>query len=1124
MNTPTSAINSDDCEREPIHRVTSIQSYGALLVLTPELQVLQASDNLGDFLQLPEPPKLPVKLEDLIGDQQAARIGALYVELPEGTHRSTTLPVTHDEDSSGLRVVAHRLAAQHSLEIQFEEHAVTPDTSPISALPAALQTALESSESLFLNAKLTTVKIANCIGYARVMVYRFHPDWSGEVIAETRRPDLTPYLGLRYPATDIPAQARRLYELNRVRAIAAVDAAPVALQPPNHPVTGEPPDMTYSILRSVPPTHIEYLQNMGVAATLSSAVMVNGQLWGMIACHHTEPRSVGWELREAFAQTTEVFAARVTHLVAREQMLNQERLQRSLVRLQQQATTEGNIVQGLLQFARNELSRGSGCVLLCGNTGAAVGMTPPVTWCLNLAQYLVTREPLYVTTRLSADYPAAERYRAIASGLAALRLDVEPPTVLLCFRQEIVREVNWGGDPSRPFERNEATQRVSPRKSFDLWRETVSAESRPWETHIVELLDRLPDLIVDLLPDTTHSLQQHINTFGRRYQSQQPELEDYFEGVAPEGMALLMVSEPERNISPLSVNQAFRDTFVIDFDALDGVQLGDFLDALGLPRSLLQDVEFDDVVECDSWSDLRGQRYLLIERKQFLETQTAEDRQSWSVLAFQDVTDLSRERESLKAARDHALINAEGLEQLVAKRTQALQLEIAERKRTQQALEQQRANLEQTVRERTAHLTVLNRDLQAEIAAHQQSDRALRESEQRYRSLFEFANDGIFIIEAGRCVDCNPKIPQLFGCQREDIIGRSLLEFSPIVQPNGTRSEALVAEKMALTQAGESQYFEWRYRRSDGTPFDADVSLTAVSEDNRSFIFALVRDITGRKRSERARERLLAELRRSNESLEQFAYITSHDLQEPLRKIRQFGERLLTNQQLQLPDKTRDYLERIHHSADYAQQLIRDLLAYSRITRRAQPFKPVALNEVVSRALAALDKHLQTGKAQLEIKPLPTVQGDRTLLIELFQNMLDNALKFTREGITPRISISAEPLADDVPLPRRDIVTYCRIVLEDNGIGFEQRYSERIFTIFQRLHDRQQYTGTGIGLAISKKIIEYHGGHIEAHSVVDQGTVFHITLPLQSRAHDNDSPLTLPFQAAIGIDPPNNNG
>ncbi|NJN48409.1 MAG: PAS domain S-box protein [Candidatus Competibacteraceae bacterium] len=755
-----------------------------LLVLTPELHVLQASANLGDFLHRSELLTFPAKLQDLIGNQQAARIDALYVDLPEGAHRSATIPIAHNEGSRVLRVVAHRMAAQYSLEIQFEEHATAPETSPIDTLPEALRAALEISESVFLNAKLATAKIAEYTGYARVMVYRFHSDSSGEVIAETRRPDLTPYLGLCYPATDIPAHARRLYALNRVRSIAAVDAAPVALQPPDHPVTGEPPDMTYSILRSAPPTHIEYLQNMGVAATLSSAIMVNGKLWGLIACHHTAPRTVDWGLREAFANATEVFGAR-------------------------------------------------------------------------LAQ---------------------------------------------------------------------------------------------------------------------------------------------------------------------------------------------------------------------------------------------------------------------QGARDHALINAEGLERLVAKRTQALQLEIAERKRTQQALEQQRATLENTVRERTAHLTVLNRDLQAEIAAHQQSERALRDSEQRYRSLFEFANDGIFIIEAGRCVDCNPKIPHLFGCQREDIIGRSLLEFSPTVQPNGTRSQSLVTEKMGLTQAGEPQYFEWRYRRFDGTPFDAEISLTAVSEDNRSFIFALVRDITERKRSERARDRLLAELRRSNESLEQFAYIASHDLQEPLRKIRQFADRLLTNEQLKLADKIRDYLLRIHHSADYAQQLIRDLLAYSRVTRRAQPFKPVALNDVVTRALASLTTRVQEIGAQIETKPLPSVQGDRALLIELFHNVLDNALKFCRKGVTPQLRISAEALADDALIPSGDTAAYCRIVFEDNGIGFEPRYNERIFIIFQRLHDRQHYTGTGIGLAIAKKIVEYHGGHIEAHAVVDRGAVFRITLPLQARVHDSDSPITLPLQNAIYSD------
>jgi signal transduction histidine kinase len=576
---------------------------------------------------------------------------------------------------------------------------------------------------------------------------------------------------------------------------------------------------------------------------------------------------------------------------------------------------------------------------------------------------------------LPALWAEAEAQRSSASGLAALRLAAEPLTWLLCFRPEIVREVHWGGDPNQPFERDEATKRISPRKSFALWRETVRGESRPWETPVSELLTHLPMVLAHWLPDPAGTLQGHIGAFGQPSSQPEPPPAAYLEGAAPEGMALLMVAEPPGRIRPLSVNQAFQDTFGLDFTALDGMALGVFLDALGLPRGLLSTTPPNAVIECDSWSDFRGQRNLLIERKRFLETQQAETTQSWAVLVFQDITDLSREREALRAAREHALLTAETLEQQVAERTRALQQEIAERKRAERELEQQRAHLEDLVRERTTHLSTLNQQLQTEIAE--------------------------------------------------------------------------------------------------------------------------------RRKSERARERLLTELRRSNEALEHFAYIASHDLQEPVRKIRQFGERLLDDPDSGLPGKAHDYVGRIHHSATHAQQLIRDLLAYSRVTQRAQPFKTVALNEVLARVLSGLQQRAAEAAARIDVEPLPSAWGDRTQLIQLFHNLLDNALKFRRPDARPWIRIRCEGAREgEAVAVEKDGL--CRITVTDNGIGFEPRFSEQIFTLFRRLHDRQHYAGTGIGLAICKKIVDYHGGSIEGRSTPGQGAVFTVTLPLRAAFQDAD--------------------
>jgi light-regulated signal transduction histidine kinase (bacteriophytochrome) len=248
-------------------------------------------------------------------------------------------------------------------------------------------------------------------------------------------------------------------------------------------------------------------------------------------------------------------------------------------------------------------------------------------------------------------------------------------------------------------------------------------------------------------------------------------------------------------------------------------------------------------------------------------------------------------------------------------------------------------------------------------------------------------------------------------------------------------------------------------------------------------------DITQRKRAEAALVEQADKLARSNAELEQFAYVASHDLQEPLRKIQAFGDRLKTKYEAGLGPEGLDYLTRMQNAASRMQTLIQDLLSLSRVASNSKPFTSVDLGDVVRTVVSDLEMRIQDAGANVAIGELPVVFGDRGQMAQLFQNLIGNGIKFRKPDVSPVVKIESEPhtLATGAP--------GWQIIVEDNGIGFDEKYRDRIFQIFQRLHGRNEYEGTGIGLAICRKIVDRHGGALTANSSPGAGARFVIALP-----------------------------
>jgi light-regulated signal transduction histidine kinase (bacteriophytochrome) len=272
----------------------------------------------------------------------------------------------------------------------------------------------------------------------------------------------------------------------------------------------------------------------------------------------------------------------------------------------------------------------------------------------------------------------------------------------------------------------------------------------------------------------------------------------------------------------------------------------------------------------------------------------------------------------------------------------------------------------------------------------------------------------------------------------------------------------------------------------NGSTIPVEISLSGTEVDEQKCVIAIVRDVSDRRRLEGDLQRLVAELKRSNEELEQFAYIASHDLQEPLRVVSGYTQLLERRYANQLDNEAREYIDYTVEGVKRMQALINDLLAYARLTTRGRDFKSTDLNRLTHQVLLNLAPVIDEVKATIEVAPLPTVLGDASQLSQVLQNLLSNALKFRSPERPVIIKIQSVLKGDDWV-----------IQVEDNGIGIAREYGERIFVAFQRLHTRDLYPGNGIGLAICKKVIERHHGRIWVEPAPSHGTIFYFTLPVQ---------------------------
>ena len=739
-----SSLDLTTCDREPIHIPGSIQPYGALLVLEPgTLNILQVAGGADRIMQ-PGHGWLGASLADVLPASVFQVIEHIDFALPDtGIAHFGTVRFAHGGGWRSYHAIAHRSAG--SIVLEFEQTVADEPGSFEDLYPVVREflDSLQAVSSVDELASLAALEVRRITGLDRALVYRFDEDWNGTVIAEDRNDALPSYLDLRFPASDIPAQARELYRLNRLRLIADANYQPAPIQPALNPSTGAPVDLSLSVLRSVSPVHLEYMRNMGTHASMSISLLREGQLWGLISCHNAAPHRVPYHVRTACDFIGQILSLQ---LAAKEHAsLAERRHDRRIIvgRLLGHMAAEDHFLDGLVKHGDDllALANARGAAVVFGGTSTLIGETPAAVEVDRITSWLAAQhrgDDVFVTDNLAAVMRAADELKDHASGLLAISISQVHASYVIWFRPEVIRTVSWAGEPRKRAELDPGGLRLHPRKSFEVWKETVSLRSLPWHETEVHATAELRTAIVDI---------------------------------------------------------------------------------------------------------------------------------------------------------------------------------------------------------------VLRR-----------------------------------------------------------------------------------AEEMA-----------------------------ALSE------------------------RLVS----INKELEAFSYSVSHDLRAPFRHIVGYSQLLKANEGQQLTERASRYVDTIIESAISAGTLVDNLLSYSQMGRTTLTPVPLDMDALVAEVIRKLDMEIGERAIEWRIGTLAPARGDPTMMRLVFQNLISNAIKFTRDRAPGLIEIGCEPAA-------AEHIYFVR----DNGVGFDEAYVSKLFGVFQRLHRVEEFEGTGIGLANVRRIIERHGGRVWAQGKMDEGAMISFALPV----------------------------
>ena len=513
--TPRYDVDLTNCDREPIHLLGGVQNYGCLIATSADFMINHVSENLREILKIDPDAAIGKRLLDVLPEKTIHDLRTKLQLLNAETNSSRLFGYDMLENGELFDISVH--AQDQKYIFEFEPKRETDNRDEMS-LVQPLLARVKRAKDVNAACNQAALAIQALSGFDRVMVYKFEDDGTGDVVSERRQPDMEPFLGLRFPASDIPKQARALYLRNMLRLISDVDGV-VSPIIPAAPIEGQPLDLSLAVTRAVSPIHLEYLRNMGVAASLSVSIIKDGQLWGLFACHHNTPRPIDFERRTAIELFAQFFSYELMQKIDFETRLESQSLRKLHDNLMIKLSGGTNLVNGFAVIAGElaGLIANDGIAVYSDGQYAAQGEAPTEEEFRKLASVL-NIEPtgdVFSTNRLIEMYPDAVHFGADIAGLMAVPISRAPRDYIVFFRREIAKSVRWAGNPVKPVDVGPNGVRLTPRKSFEAWAEIVRNSSANWsesEIHTGEALRvSLIEIVLKLTDEANETRQKYAD-------------------------------------------------------------------------------------------------------------------------------------------------------------------------------------------------------------------------------------------------------------------------------------------------------------------------------------------------------------------------------------------------------------------------------------------------------------------------------------------------------------------------------------------------------------------------------------------------------------------------------------